>query len=226
MNQPKILIVDDEKDIIELLKYNLEKAEFRTISAGNGSDALEIIEKSNPDLIILDLMMPEINGIEVCRILKKNDETKNIPIIMLTARATEMDKIIGLDLGADDYVTKPFSPREIIYRINAVLRRTKKEKPINERIIIKDFVMDFAKHEVSIKNKQIDLTFQEFELLKALVTSRNRVLTRDHLLNTAWGYDYAGETRTVDVHVRRLREKLKPIASHIITVKNVGYKFI
>lgn len=222
----KILIVEDEKDIVELLKYNLQKEGFKTIFAYNGNDALESIEKGNPDLIILDLMLPEIDGIEICRILKKDNETKNIPIIMLTARATEMDKILGLDLGADDYITKPFSPREVVSRIKAVLRRTKKEEILDERIEIDDLLIDFAKHEVSIKGKAIDLTFQEFELLKEFVTNKERVLTRDQLLNRAWGYDYAGDTRTVDVHVRRIRKKLKHISSHIVTVKNVGYKFI
>ena len=222
----KILIVDDEKDIVELLKYNLEKEDFKIISAYNGNDALESIEKGNPDLIILDLMLPEIDGIEICRILKKDNETKDIPIIMLTARATEMDRILGLDLGADDYITKPFSPREVISRVKAVLRRSKKEEILDERIEIDDLLIDFAKHEVFIKGKPVDLTFQEFELLKAFVTSKNRVLTRDQLLNRAWGYDYAGETRTVDVHIRRLRKKLKHVSSHIVTVKNVGYKFI
>lgn len=222
----KILIVDDEKDIVELLKYNLEKEDFKIIFAYNGNDALESIEKGNPDLIILDLMLPEVDGIEICRILKKDNETKDIPIIMLTARATEMDRILGLDLGADDYITKPFSPREVISRVKAVLRRTKKEEILDERIEIDDLLIDFVKHEVFIKGKPVDLTFQEFELLKAFVTNRDRVLTRDQLLNRAWGYDYAGETRTVDVHVRRLRKKLKHISSHIVTVKNVGYKFI
>lgn len=222
----KILIVDDEKDIVELLKYNLEKEDFKIISVYNGNDALESVEKGNPDLIILDLMLPGIDGIEICRILKKDNETKDIPIIMLTARATEMDRVLGLDLGADDYITKPFSPREVISRVKAVLRRTKKDEILDERIEIDDLLIDFAKHEVFIKGKPVDLTFQEFELLKELVTNRDRVLTRNQLLNRAWGYDYAGETRTVDVHVRRLRKKLKHISSHIVTVKNVGYKFI
>lgn len=226
MSRLKILVIDDEKDIVELLKYNLEKAGYKVIFAYDGKSALDSVEKNKPDLIILDLMLPEIDGIEICKFLKQNEDTKDIPIIMLTARTSEMDKILGLDLGADDYITKPFSVREVVARVKTVLRRLRKGEKLKERIKIDDLIIDFVKHEVSIKGKPIELTFREFELLKMFAENQGRVLSRDQLLTKAWGYDYAGETRTIDVHIRRLRTKLKHIAKRIITVKNVGYKFI
>ncbi len=221
----KILIVDDEKDIIKMLEYNLKKEGLRTISCNEGEEALRLAAKEHPDLIILDLMLPGIDGLEVCKHLKKEKNTSDIPVIMLTAKTQESDKIIGLELGADDYVTKPFSPRELIARIKAVLRRGKEKSP--EVIKIGNLTIDLAKILVSVKNKPVDLTAKEFELLTTLIKAKGRVLSRDYLLDNIWGVDYSMEiqTRTVDVHIRTLRKKLKDEAKRIITVKNYGYRF-
>lgn len=223
----KILIVEDEKDIVRMLEYNLKKEGFRIMSAQDGEDALEYAVREHPDLIILDLMLPGMDGLEACRELKKETKTALIPIIMLTAKAQESDKIVGLELGADDYVTKPFSPRELIARIKAVLRRAKEKEKLPEILRLGDLVIDLSKITVSIKDKHIGLTAKEFELLKTLVKAKGRVLSRDYLLDTIWGFDHAVEiqTRTVDVHIRTLRKKLKREAKRIITVKNYGYRF-
>lgn len=223
----KILIVEDEKDIIKMLDYNLKKEGFKTLSAHDGEDALDLVNKEHPDLIILDLMLPVMDGLEVCKILKNNTKTTSIPIIMLTAKSQESDKIIGLELGADDYVTKPFSPRELIARIKAVLRRIKEKDKPPEVLKKGDLTIDFSKISVAIKGKPIELTSKEFELLKTLINAEGRVLSRDYLLDTIWGFDHAMEiqTRTVDVHIRTLRKKLKSEAKRIITVKNYGYRF-
>ena len=222
-----VLIVEDEKDIIRMLEYNLKKESFRTVSSRNGEDALGLARKERPDLIILDLMLSGMDGLEVCKALKKDRDTSHIPIIMLTAKAQESDKIVGLELGADDYVTKPFSPRELIARIKAVLRRLKEKKEAPEVLKIDDLTIDSSKIKVYVKGKPVDLTAKEFELLKALVMARGRVLSRDYLLDTVWGLDQAMEveTRTVDVHIRTLRKKLKSVADHVVTVKNYGYRF-
>ncbi len=223
----KILIVDDEKDIVKMLNYNLKKENFRTISAYNGEEALNIAQKDCPDLIILDLMLPGMDGLEVCKALKKDDKTSGIPIIMLTAKTQEIDKVLGLELGADDYMTKPFSPKELIARIKAVLRRTKEKDKAIEVLKVGDLTIDFSKIRVTVRSKPVELTAKEFELLKALIKAKGRVLSRDHLLDTIWGFDNAMEieTRTVDVHIRTLRKKLKSEARRIVTVKNYGYKF-
>ena len=223
----KILIVEDEKDIVKMLEYNLKKEGFRTISAQDGEDALEYAAREHPDLIILDLMLPGMDGLEVCKELKKETKTASIPIIMLTAKAQESDKVVGLELGADDYVTKPFSPRELIARIKAVLRRAKEKDKLPEVLRLGDLVIDLSKIAVSVKDKPIELTAKEFELLKTLIKAKGRVLSRDYLLDTIWGFDHAVEiqTRTVDVHIRTLRKKLKSEAKRIVTVKNYGYRF-
>ncbi|MDD5194676.1 MAG: response regulator [Candidatus Omnitrophica bacterium] len=222
-----ILIVEDEKDIVKMLDYNLKKEGFKTISTYDGEEALDLATKDRPDLIILDLMLPGIDGLEVCKTLKKENKTASIPIIMLTAKSQETDKIVGLELGADDYVTKPFSPRELIARIKAVLRRAKDKDKLQEILKMGDLVIDLSKIMVSVKNKPIELTAKEFELLKTLIKAKGRVLSRDYLLDTIWGFDNAVEiqTRTVDVHIRTLRRKLKSEAERIITVKNYGYRF-
>jgi phosphate regulon transcriptional regulator PhoB len=223
----KILIVDDEKDIVKMLDYNLKKEGFRTISAYDGEDALDSATRENPNLIILDLMLPGIDGLEVCKTLKKETKTAHIPIIMLTAKAQEADKIVGLELGADDYVTKPFSPRELIARVKAILRRMQEKEKTPEILKIDELAIDFAKIQVQVKDRPVELTAKEFELLKTLIKARSRVLSRDYLLDTIWGFDHAVEiqTRTVDVHIRTLRKKLKSAAKHIVTVKNYGYRF-
>ncbi|MDP2946027.1 MAG: response regulator transcription factor [bacterium] len=223
----KILIVEDEKDIVKMLDYNLKKEGFRTLSAYDGEDALDMANGECPDLVILDLMLPGMDGLEVCRQLKKENKTASIPIIMLTAKSQESDKVVGLELGADDYITKPFSPRELIARIKAVLRRVKDKEKLPEALKIGDLSIDFSKIQVSVKGKPVELTSKEFELLKILIKVKGRVLSRDYLLDTIWGFDHAIEiqTRTVDVHIRTLRKKLKSEAKRIITVKNYGYRF-
>jgi phosphate regulon transcriptional regulator PhoB len=223
----KILIVDDERDIIKMLDYNLKKEGFRVISAYDGEDAIDSALKERPDLIVLDLMLPGLDGLEVCKTIKKENKTANIPIIMLTAKAQEADKIVGLELGADDYITKPFSPRELIARIKAVLRRVKEKGDLPEILKIGMLSIDFSKIQVSVGGKPVELTSKEFELLKTLIKAKGRVLSRDYLLDTIWGFDHAIEiqTRTVDVHIRTLRKKLKRAAEYIVTVKNYGYRF-
>lgn len=224
----KILIVDDEKDIVTMVDYNLTKEGFRTLSAYDGEKGLQLARSECPNLIILDLMLPEIDGLEVCKILKSEPKTSSTPIIVLTAKSSETDKIVGLELGADDYVTKPFSPRELIARVKAVLRRSKEAKNPSDTMHIGDLKIDFSRISVSVKNKSIELTAKEFELLKTLILAKGRMLSRDYLLETIWGFDKAMEieTRTVDVHIRTLRKKIKSEARRILTVKNYGYRFL
>ncbi|MDD5128630.1 MAG: response regulator [Candidatus Omnitrophica bacterium] len=223
----KILIVEDEKDIIKMLEYNLKKEGFKVVDARNGEDALDLALREYPDLILLDLMLPGIDGLEVCKTLKKEAKTASIPIIMLTAKSQESDKVVGLELGADDYITKPFSPRELIARIKAVLRRATEKEKLPEVFQSGDLRIDFSKISVSVKDRPVELTAKEFELLRTLLKAKGRVLSRDYLLDSIWGYDHAMEiqTRTVDVHVRTLRKKLKSAAKMILTVKNYGYRF-
>ena len=223
----KILIVDDEKDIVKLIDYALKKEGYRTVLRYDGQDALNAAQKEHPDLVVLDLMLPEIDGLDVCKTLKKESSTAMIPIIMLTAKAQEFDKVVGLELGADDYMTKPFSPRELVARIKAVLRRTQEKEQLPDVVEIGNISIDFSKIAVFVHKKPVILTSKEFELLKTLLKAKERVLSRDYLLDTIWGYDRASEiqTRTVDVHIRTLRKKLKIAAKHIITVKNYGYRF-
>ena len=223
----KILVVDDEKHIRDLIKFNLDKAGFQVLTAADGKEALKILN-NNIDLIVLDLMLPEIDGLEVCRKMRADDKLKNIPIIMLTAKGEEVDRILGLEMGADDYMTKPFSPRELTARIKAIFRRLsqmntldKFEEEIFEEGNIK---IDTGRHEVRVNGKEISLTPKEFELIRYLIINKGRVLSRDLLLEKIWGYEYAGDTRTVDVHVRRLRKKINK--NYIETVRGVGYKFV
>lgn len=224
----KILIVEDEKDIVKMLDYNFKKEGFRIVSCNDGERALDLANREHPDLILLDLMLPGMDGLEVCKALKKQDKTASIPIIMLTSKAQESDKIVGLELGADDYVTKPFSPRELIARIKAVLRRMKEKEKMPEVLKIGDLAIDFSKILVSVKDKTVELTAKEFELLVTLIKAKGRVLSRDYLLDTIWGFDHAADiqTRTIDVHIRTLRKKLKNETKRIITVKNYGYRFL
>lgn len=223
----KILIVEDEKDIIKMLEYNLKKEGFKVIVAGDGEDAIDLAVRQHPDLILLDLMLPGMDGLEVCKALKKETKTGSIPIIMLTAKAQESDKVVGLELGADDYITKPFSVRELAARIKAVLRRVTEKEKLPEIFQTGDLKIDFARICVTVKDKPVELTAKEFELLKTLLKAKGRVLSRDYLLDTIWGFDHAMEiqTRTVDVHIRTLRKKLKNASRYIITVKNYGYRF-
>lgn len=224
----KVLIIDDEEHIVELIKYNLEASGFTTFEAFNGNDGLKIAKKELPDLVLLDLMLPGIDGLEVCKRLRNDDKLKNVPIIMLTAKSEEIDKILGLELGADDYITKPFSVRELNARVKAVLRRINPIEEENEIFTFADVEIDYSKHEIKKKGVKVDLTLKEFELLDILVKNRGKVLTRDLLLDKIWGYEYVGETRTVDVHIRHLRQKLEEDDKNpkfIETVRGIGYRF-
>jgi len=222
--QYKILVVEDETDVIDMLDINLRAAGFNVITVEDGAGALAKIRAEIPSLIILDLMLPQMSGLEICKVLKSDIATRHIPVIMLTAKAEEVDKIVGLELGADDYVTKPFSPRELVLRINRSLRRGKDKIPSVEKMAIGYLTLDHARHEVTVRSQQVELTATEFKLLALLMDRRGRVQGRDRLLNDVWGYESIIDTRTVDTHVRRLREKLGPLASYIETVRGVGYR--
>lgn len=222
----KILVVDDEADVVELIEYNLRNAGFDVICAADGEEALAKIKTTLPDMIVLDIMLPGKDGFEVCKQLKRDPKTANIPIIMLTAKAAEVDRVVGLELGADDYITKPFSPRELVLRIKALFRRL--TPPAVQESIIKygKLILDPIKHEVTVDNKEIDLTPTEFKLLHFLAANRGRVQSRDRLLQEVWGYEGMLDTRTVDTHIRRLREKLGKAGEYIETVRGFGYKFV
>ncbi len=221
-----LLIVDDESDVVELLAYNLQKAGFKTILADNGTTALEKARGHHPpSLILLDLMLPGMEGTEVCRQLKADARTAKIPIIMLTAKAEEVDRVVGLELGADDYVTKPFSPREIVLRVKSVLRRAKGEATAPESLQHGQLVVDLTRHEARLKGRPMTLTPIEFKLLATLMERRGRVQSRDRLLADVWEYNSETDTRTVDTHMRRLRDKLGKAADFIETVRGIGYRF-
>jgi phosphate regulon transcriptional regulator PhoB len=225
MSKASILIVDDEDDILSLLAYNIRAAGFDVLTAAEGYDALRIAKQQLPDLVILDLMLPGLDGFEVCKELKRSSETRKIPVIMLTARGEEVDRIVGLELGADDYVVKPFSPRELILRMRAVLRRSDPETSIETLWQQEGLRIDFEAHRVSIDDEEVVLTATEFKLLAELIRSRGKVQNRDQLLDKVWGYRFEGYARTVDTHVRRLRQKLGPYAEWVETVRGVGYRF-
>ena len=223
----KILIVDDEEDILTLLEYNLEKAGFKVISADDGPEAIELTKKENPSLIILDIMLPSMEGTEVCKVIKRDNATSHIPIIMLTAKGEEVDRIVGLELGADDYITKPFSPRELILRVKAVLKRMHgRQESGSSNIKAGNIKIDLERSVVISNGKPIKLTATEFKLLVELVKARGKVLSRDALLDRVRGMDYYVTDRTIDTHIRRLREKLGKSAKHIETVRGFGYKFL
>ena len=229
MSKENILVVDDEKDIVELLQYNLEKEGHKVSSAFSGEECLEYIKTKFPDLILLDLMLPEIDGLDICKILKSNSRTSNIPIIMLTAKGEETDIVLGLELGADDYITKPFKIRELLARVKVVLRRAKNNiSPLlKEKEIIKfnDLVIDSIKHQVTLKDQPLNLTSTEFKLLKFLASHPGKVFTREQLLNQVWAEDSFIVDRAVDVHIRRVRQKLLTCSDYIITIRGVGYRF-
>lgn len=222
----KILIVEDEPDIVELLVYNLHQAGFETDAVLNGADALEQVKIQPPDLVLLDLLLPEVDGLEVCRTLKRDPETTGIPIIILTAKGEAIDRIVGLELGADDYITKPFSPREVLLRVRAVLRRTPnlpRNSPANQ-IQIDNLKIDIDKHQVFSNGDVIDLTATEFKILSLFAHSPGRVFTRSILMDAVWGQEYYGIERTMDTHVSRLRRKLGQFGERIETVHGVGYR--
>jgi DNA-binding response OmpR family regulator len=223
----KILVVDDEPHILELVKYNLAQEGYEVLTAHDGAQAVARARDSQPDLIILDIMLPYVDGLEVCRQIRRDSA---VPIIMLTAKGGELERVVGLEIGADDYVTKPFSPRELGARVRAILRRTTAEASPGQAGPLRGggLILDPNTHEVTLDGRAVDLTAKEFELLRLLLSHPNRVFTRDFLLEHIWGYDYYGSTRTVDMHISRLREKIEddPASpTYIVTVRGVGYKF-
>jgi DNA-binding response OmpR family regulator len=224
--KPKILVVDDEPDALELIAFNLKNAGLEVLTAENGDQALRLARAQLPDLILLDLMLPEVDGLEVCKILRRDPATSAIPIIMVTAKAAEMDRVLGLELGADDYVTKPFSPRELVLRVKNLLRRRQAAETPTDRISVGDLSIDIPRHLVTVQGRAVELTATEFRLLSVLAQRRGRVQSREQLLRDVWNYETAIDTRTVDTHMRRLREKLGPAARYLDTVRGVGYRFI
>ncbi|MEA3327415.1 MAG: response regulator transcription factor [Chloroflexota bacterium] len=225
MESPRILVVDDEPNIVQLVSMYLARENYTVITAGDGQRAFDIVKTQEPDLVVLDVMLPSLDGLEVCRRLRA--EGNAVPIIMVTARDDDIDKIIGLELGADDYLTKPFNPRELVARIRAVLRRgimdgAKSQKPIR----IADLEIDLAGRVVTIDGEPVEMRTQEFEVLRVLVENKGIVLTREQLLRKAWGYDFYGQTRTVDVHIAQLRRKMASSQVRIETVTGYGYKLV
>ncbi len=223
----KILIIEDDKDIGELIEFNLHQEKIGTELCTSGATGLSKARRSLPDLIILDLMLPDMGGLEICKALKSDPKTKSIPVVILTAKGEEMDRVVGFEVGADDYLTKPFSPRELILRIKAILRRLK-DKKWEEGSSILDFGqlhVDTAKFKVQFGKQEFRMTAIEFKLLKYLLTTKGRVATRDMLLDQVWGYEAALTTRTVDTHVKRLREKLGKAGDYIETIRGIGYRF-
>jgi DNA-binding response OmpR family regulator len=222
----RVLVVEDDPDIARLVAHYLEKAGFTTDMMSSGRDALTSIAARPPDVLVLDLMLPQVDGLEICRVIRGNPATADIPIIMLTARAEESDRIVGLELGADDYLAKPFSPNELVARVRALLRRARRGPPASpERTVAYGpIVVDSGRHIVTANGAAVTLTAKEFVLLEYFLQHRGRVLSRDLLLTDVWGYRYTGGTRTVDVHIRRLREKLPLLAEALVTVKQFGYK--
>lgn len=219
----RILLVEDERPIVESLRYALEKEGYDVIEASDGSEALELARKTPPDIVLLDIMLPGMSGFEVCRILRKDSP---VPILMLTARTDEADRIVGLDLGADDYITKPFSVREVLARVRAALRRFQPGPPTAEVLRAANVAMDLARHEVRVGDRPLRLPLRQFEVLRAFLANPGRVLTRAALLQQAWGHDFYGEDRTVDVHIRWLRKTLQEAGAGVAiqTVRGLGYK--
>lgn len=223
----KVLVVEDEQDIAQLVTHYLEKEGFRTIKALNGLEAIKKVKEDKPDLVVLDLMLPELSGLEVCRRLRSAPNTAMLPIVMLTAKAEESDTLVGLELGADDYVTKPFSPKTLVARIKSLFRRvdrTADRKPTSGTY--GPLSLDLTRHEVKLNGTEVLLTAKEFSLLEHLLRHPGRVLTREVLLNEVWGYDYYGTTRTVDVHIRRLKVKMPLLNGAIVSIKTLGYKLL
>ena len=226
MTGESILVVEDEEDILDLISYNLKQAGFSIIAVESGEEALEVASEENFSLVLLDLMLPGIDGLEVCRLLRAKPETKDIPVLMLTARTEEVDRIVGLELGADDYLTKPFSPRELVLRVRAILRRAEVVESVSDETIrVGSLTIDPIEHRVQLLGEEIELTATEFRLLLTLAQRRGRVQSREELLNVVWGYEHSGYRRTVDTHLRRLRAKMGEAADYLETVRGVGYRF-
>lgn len=218
----RVLIVDDDPDILRLVSYSLAQAGFEVLTASNGRQALEVVQKQLPDLIILDLMLPDVDGVEVCRTLRQRESSQRIPIIMLSARGDEIDRVIGFELGADDYVMKPFSPRELVLRVKSIFRRTREEP--GEKLRLDRIQLYPDRRQCFVGSDQVILTVKEFDLLQELMRARGNVLTRDVLMDRVWGYHGEATSRTLDTHIRRLREKLGEEGAQIETVRGVGYR--
>jgi len=218
----RVLIVDDDPDILRLVSYNLTQAGFDVATAATGRRALESVQKRQPDLIILDLMLPDIDGMEVCRTLRQRDDSRRIPIVMLTARSEEIDRVIGFELGADDYVSKPFSPRELVLRVKSIFRRINDEH--DDTLRIGNIQLHPKRRQCFVGVNSVVLTAKEFDLLQELMRAHGNVLTRDVLMDKVWGYHGEATSRTLDTHVRRLREKLGDEGSHVETVRGIGYR--
>jgi len=223
--KPKILVVDDEPDALEILAFKLKEAGYVPLFAKDGARALTAAREERPALIVLDLMLPEVDGLEVCKILRRDPMTATIPILMLTAKASEMDRVLGLELGADDYVTKPFSPRELVLRIRKLLARVRAADEPQAQLRFGDLEIDAARHEVRMAGERLTLTATEFKLLEILARRRGRVQTRERLLQDVWGYENPIDSRTVDTHMRRLREKIGAAADYLETIRGIGYRF-
>jgi len=221
----RILVVDDEPDLLELLRLNLSQAGFQVDTAASGSAAMKSLQAARPDLMVLDLMLPDLSGADLCRKLRSDPTFAELPIIMLTARADEVDRVVGFELGADDYVTKPFSPRELVLRVRAVLRRRNTSANESGLLVHGALQLDAGRHRCFIGDTEVDLTAKEFELLSQLMRQPGRVMTRDGLLDRVWGADITVTTRTIDTHVKRLREKLGETGDLIETVRGIGYRF-
>ena len=219
-----VLVIEDEKDLADLISFNLENEGYRVVTAMDGTAGLESARNSLPDLILLDLMLPGITGIEICKILRRSEKTSKIPVIMLTAKSEEIDRVVGFEVGADDYVVKPFSNRELMLRVKAVLRRREQDKPSDKVIRIGDLSIDTSRHQVTSSGEEVILTTTEFKLLINLAERLGRVQSRDVLLKNVWGYNYIGDTRTVDTHITRLRTKLGEAGEMIKTIRGFGYK--
>ena len=222
----RILVAEDDPDIGSLLEHYLRKAGFLPTLIASGRDVLPQIKREPPDLVVLDLMLPGLDGLQLCRAIRADANTAAIPLIMLTAKGEESDRIVGLELGADDYITKPFSPNEVVARVRALLRRAQRAAPADSRLTYGVLSVDVDRHVVKVDGREVKLTAKEFLLLQYLMQHRGRVLSRDLLLSDVWSYSYTGGTRTVDVHVRRLREKVPMLAEAIVTVKQFGYKLL
>jgi two-component system phosphate regulon response regulator PhoB len=223
---PKLLIVEDETDLVRTLEYNFRQAGFDVYTATTGREGLRIAAAKTPDLVLLDLMLPDLQGVEVCRVLKADPKTRATPVIILTARGEEVDRVVGFEIGADDYVTKPFSVRELVLRARAVLRRGEPTAGRTAEIVkLGQLTIDSEAHRVHVEGREVSLTALEFRLLRTLVQRRDRVQTRETLLNDVWGLNLNVETRTIDTHIKRLREKLGKAGSLIETVRGVGYRF-
>ena len=220
----RVLIVDDDPDIVRLVSYNLAQAGFEPSSAGTGRQALEMIESTAPDLVLLDLMLPDIDGIEVCRTLRSRESTRLLPIVMLTARSEEIDRVVGFELGADDYVMKPFSTRELVLRVKSILRRTREDR--SDVLRVGRIQLNSGRRECLLGTDPVSLTVKEFALLHELMKARGNVLTRDNLMDRVWGYHGEATSRTLDTHIRRLREKLGQEGGCVETVRGVGYRVV